>query len=137
MAKIVLISDDCMCRSAYLETCLLPEFYMEDFSIQGLVVRQYNDARNLFLRAGVTLLDKRIGSDIIIDQAEQPGAIRSLFEQNGIQTESDWVTSLYRLPFLLRGGVLTPGISLLGKITDDAKSFFTGIYDRVNIEVFF
>ena len=97
LVKIFLISDDCRCKAAYLETCRLPDFCMEDFSIQGLVVRQYGDARDLLLRAGYTILDKKVSFDMIIDHAKELGAIRSLLEQNGIQTElSDIADTMYQ-----------------------------------------
>jgi hypothetical protein len=97
MVKIVLISDDCRSKAAYLETCRLPDFYMEDFSIQGLVVQQYGDARDLLLRAGYTILDKRVSSDIIIDHAKELEPIRSLLENNGIQVElSDIADTMYQ-----------------------------------------
>jgi hypothetical protein len=87
MAKIVLIADDCRSKAAYLETCRLPDFYMEDFSIQGFAVRRYDNARDLLRCAGYAVLDKRDSADIIIDHAGQLRAICSLFEQNGIQAE--------------------------------------------------
>jgi hypothetical protein len=97
MIKIVLVSDDCRCKAAYLETCRLPDFYMADFSIQGLVVRRYTDACDLLLRAGYTLLDKRVNSDIIIDHAKELGTICSLLKQNGIQAElSDIADTMYQ-----------------------------------------
>jgi hypothetical protein len=97
MIKIVLVSDDCRCKAAYLETCRLPDFYMADFSIQGLVVRRYTDARDLLLHAGYTLLDKRVNSDIIIDHVKELGTICSLLEQNGIQAElSDIADTMYQ-----------------------------------------
>jgi hypothetical protein len=97
MAKIVLIADNCKCKAAYLETFQLPDFYMEDFSIQAFTVRQYDGARDLLRRAGYTILDKIISADIIIDHADQLRAIRSLFEQHGIQAElSDIADTIYQ-----------------------------------------
>jgi len=97
MAKIVLIADDCRSKAVYLESCQLPDFYMADFAIQALAVRQYGEACDLLRRAGYTLLDKAISADIIIDHAGQLMEIRSLFRQNGIQVElSDIADSLYQ-----------------------------------------
>jgi len=97
MIKIVLIADDCRSKAAYLETCRLPDFYMEDFSIQGFAVQQYDNARDLLRCAGYTVLDKRGSADIIIDHVGQLRAIRSLFEQNGIQAEfSDIADTIYQ-----------------------------------------
>jgi len=97
MAKIVLIADDCSSKAVYLESCQLPNFYMADFSIQALAVRQYEEACELLHRAGYTLLDKAISADIIIDHAGQLMAIRSLFRQDGIQAElSDIADTLYQ-----------------------------------------
>ncbi len=97
MAKIVLIADDFRSKAAYLESCLLPDFYMEDFSIQGLAVRQYGDACNLLRRSGYSLLVREHGAEIIIDHARQLGRIRSLFAHNGIQAElSDIADTIYQ-----------------------------------------
>ena len=97
MAKIILIADTCEARAAYLESCQLPRFYMEDFSIQGFTVQQYDDARNLIRRAGYRILDKAGSSDIFIDEVRELMAIRSLLRQNGIQVElSDIADTMYQ-----------------------------------------
>ena len=97
MINIVLIADDCKCRAAYLETRPLPDFYMEDFSIQGFTVRQYDQARELLRGAGYTVLDKKISADIVLNHVGQLREIRSLFELSGIKAElSDIADSLYQ-----------------------------------------
>lgn len=97
MAKIVLIADDCRSKAVYLESCQLPDFYMADYSIQALAVRQYGEACDLLRRAGYTLLDKAVSVDIIIDHAGKLMEIHSLFRQNGIQAElSDIADTLYQ-----------------------------------------
>jgi hypothetical protein len=97
MARIVLIPDDCRSKAVYLESCELPDFYMEDFSIQGFSVDRYDEARELLRRTGYTLLDKRVSADILIDRVEQVRTIHSLFEQNGIQAQlTDIADTIYQ-----------------------------------------
>ncbi len=87
MAKITLILDDCRSKAAYLENCDLPDFYMEDFSIQGFAVDRYDEARDVLRRSGYILLDKSGGADIVIDHPRQLGAIAELLELNDIQAQ--------------------------------------------------
>ena len=97
MARITLIPDDCKSKAAFLESCALPDFYMEDFSIQGFAVDRYDDACDLLRRSGYTLLDKSVSVDIVIDRAEQLGAINVLFAQNGIRAQlTDIADTIYQ-----------------------------------------
>ncbi len=67
MAKILIIDEDCRSKAKYLESFALPAFYMQDFSIQGITVGDFNTARRLIDQAGYTVLDKNGGADIIFD----------------------------------------------------------------------
>jgi hypothetical protein len=97
MAKIILVADDCRSRAAFLETCSLPDFYMEDFSIQGFSVRQYKEACELLRREGYAVLDKKFSTDIIVDRFEEIPTISSLFKMNGIEAQlSDIADTLYQ-----------------------------------------
>lgn len=97
MAKIALIADDCMSKSAYLGTCKLPRFYMEDFSILGFTVPQYNKACELLRDAGYKMLDKKFGTDILIDDAKQVVKIKDILQRNGIKAElSDIADTIYQ-----------------------------------------
>jgi hypothetical protein len=97
MARVALVADDCRSQAIYLNACSLPDFYMEDFSIQGFAVQHYGDARDLLRRCGYTLLDKGNGAEIIIDHAGQIRDIRALFQENGIRAEfADIASTIYQ-----------------------------------------
>lgn len=97
MAKIALIADNFHCRSAYLDTCKIPRFYMEDFSILGFTVQQYDKACELLRKAGFKMLDKKFAADILIDDAQQLVMIRDILQNNGIKAElSDIADTIYQ-----------------------------------------
>ncbi len=97
MARITLIPDDCRSKAAFLECYELPDFYMEDFSIQGFAVDRYDEARELLRGSGYTLLDKSVSADILIDSATQLCAINALFALNGIQAQlTDIADTIYQ-----------------------------------------
>ena len=97
MAKIALIADNCLSKSAYLDSCRLPTFYMEDFSILGFSVQQYDKARELLRKAGYKMLDKQFGTDILIDDAKQVVKIKDILQNNGIKAElSDIADTIYQ-----------------------------------------
>lgn len=97
MVRITLIPDDCKSKAAFLESYDLPDFYMEDFSIQGFTVDRYDEARELLRDSGYTLLDKSVSADILIDSAGQLGAIDALFALNGIQAQlTDIADTIYQ-----------------------------------------
>ena len=75
MARILLIDKDCSSRAKYLESLTLPAFYMQDFSIQGITVGDFNTARRLLGQSGYTVLDKNGGADIIFDDVKQLPAL--------------------------------------------------------------
>jgi hypothetical protein len=97
MVKIALVADNCMSRSEYLETCQLPDFYMEDFSVLGFSVQQYDEACTLLRNAGYSMLDKRGGTDILLEDATQVVAIQDILQQNAIKVEfSDIADTIYQ-----------------------------------------
>jgi hypothetical protein len=97
MAKILLIDEDHRSRAKYLESLVLPIFYMQDYSIQGMSVDDFSTARRLIDRAGYTVLDKNGGADIIFDDAKELGAILSLLRQHGLHAElTDIADTLYQ-----------------------------------------
>jgi hypothetical protein len=97
MSKILLIDEDFRSRAKYLESLLLPIFYMQDFSIQGVSVRDFSTARRLIDQAGYTVLDKNGGADIIFDDAKELGSILSLLRQHGLHAElTDIADTLYQ-----------------------------------------
>ncbi len=97
MAKIVLIAADCKSKANYLETLALPDFYMQDFSIQGITVDNFKAARDFVRQAGYTVLDKNGGTDSIFGDTRQLASILTLLQQQGVQAEiSDIADTLYQ-----------------------------------------
>lgn len=97
MAKILLIDNGCRSNATYLETVALPIFYMQDFSIQGITVGDFNAARRLLGQAGYTVLDKHSGADIIFNDVKQLEAILSLLRESDPQSElRDIADTLYQ-----------------------------------------
>ncbi|MFH0781953.1 MAG: hypothetical protein V2B20_08375 [Pseudomonadota bacterium] len=97
MAKILLIDNDSRSRAQYLESCALPIFYMQDFSIQGITVGDFGAARSLIGQAGYTVLDKNGGADIIFDNAKELETILSLLRQHELQSElTDIADTVYQ-----------------------------------------
>ena len=97
MAKIALIANTCKSKAAYLETCRLPTFYMEDFSILGILVEKYDTARALLKDGGYNTIDRKISTDVMIDHVEQIRTILTTLKQHGIVAElSDIADTMYQ-----------------------------------------
>ncbi len=97
MAKILLIDEDCRSRAMYLESFVLPTFYMQDFSIQGITVSDFKTALSIVNQAGYTVLDKNVGADIIFNDIKELKTILSLLRQHGLHSElTDIVDTLYQ-----------------------------------------
>ena len=56
MPKIALLADDCRSRAIYLDNSQLPVSYMEDFTLLGFIVQQYETACTLLRNAGYIIL---------------------------------------------------------------------------------
>lgn len=97
MAKIVLIAADCTSKANYLATVALPDFYMQDFTIQAITVDNFKAARHLLEQAGYTVLDKNGGTDIIFGDTGQLASIFTLLRHHGVQAEiSDIADTFYQ-----------------------------------------
>lgn len=97
MAKLALIANNCRSRSLYLENSSLPNFYMEDFSILGLLVEKYDEACALLKAGGYNVVKLEGGSDIHIEHRDQIRAIIGTLKQHGIPTElSDIADTMYQ-----------------------------------------
>ncbi len=97
MARIILIAADCRSKANFLESCSLPDFYMQDFSIQGIAVDDFPAARHLLSEAGYTVLDKSCGADIFLGDVLELRTILDLLNQHDIFSElTDIADSLYQ-----------------------------------------
>ena len=87
MAKIPIIANNYIARSTYLESIILPNSYMEDFTIQGFVVERIDEARALLVEDGYTLADEGASANILIECINDMQSIQSLFERHGIAAQ--------------------------------------------------
>lgn len=70
---------------------------MQDFSIQGISVGNFNAARCLIDQSGYTVLDKNGGADIIFDDVKELGTILALLRQHSLYSElTDIADTLYQ-----------------------------------------
>ena len=97
MTSVVLLPDDLQRRGAYLGTTRLPSKYMEDFSLMGFVVDNYEQACALLKSADYDLEKGDFGAEIIIASPRQLLDIKALFMSNRIHCEySDIADTLYQ-----------------------------------------
>lgn len=86
MMKIALLSTDTECRASYLQG-RLPERYMEDFSLAGLVVDRYTEAYELLRENGYRLKEQAGGAEIALDLYQHLPEVMSLLAANHINCE--------------------------------------------------
>lgn len=97
MAKIALIANSSESRSKYLQSAHMPVFYMEDFSILGLLVEKYEEARTVLKNKGYTIIKLEGGSDIHLDHPGQISTIITTLLQHDIHAElSDIADTIYQ-----------------------------------------
>ncbi|MGW8194663.1 MAG: hypothetical protein ACWGOX_10405 [Desulforhopalus sp.] len=97
MGKIALVDNSCKSRAAYLEAYCLPTFYMEDFSILGILVENIETASTVLKKFGYVIVDRQNSSDIQIGDAKQVAAIMTTLSQHGITAElADIADTVYQ-----------------------------------------
>lgn len=97
MGKITLIADDLNSRAAYLASCPLPDNYMADFTLLGLLVNDYRQSLHLLHAAGFSLIPHGSATEVVIEAPAHIGRIRNLLAAEGITSElSDIADSIYQ-----------------------------------------
>lgn len=97
MSRIVLVGTECLEKAQYLETCSLPSFYMEDFTILGFTVPRIEPAREILKKAGYRVTDKICGSEIEVDSPGDIVSIRDLLMKSGMNVElGDIADTMYQ-----------------------------------------
>jgi len=97
MSKIALIGATCSDKARYLESCSLPQFYMEDFTILGFTVSKLQTARTILEEAGYQLHDKGCGAEIVVSSPHQLASIQGILQQAGITVElGDIADTMYQ-----------------------------------------
>ncbi len=86
MVKIALVEDSEESKAIYLAGCVMPAFYMNDYTILGFPVKNFAMVRELLKKEGYALIDTNGGSNIVFENLKQLPALQELFWQNGIDT---------------------------------------------------
>ena len=75
----------------------LPDFYMEDFSVMGLLVADLEQTHRILAEKDFSVLNNADYLEVKIDRAEQMPQIVSLLGRNGIEcTMADIVDQVYQ-----------------------------------------
>ncbi len=97
MAQIILLPNDCQSRARYLADGPLPDFYMSDFTVLGLLVQNYQMAVQMLTEEGYPLKSHNGGTLITIGQPSEIPSIRSFLAGHGINAElSDIADTIYQ-----------------------------------------
>lgn len=97
MGTIALVPCDCRSRALYLDSRILPDNYMADFTLPGLVVDQYRQSVTLLQSAGYTVEEQQGGADICIDTPAALQRIHVLLRANHISCDfADIADTLYQ-----------------------------------------
>lgn len=97
MITIPLFSQDIRDRAFYLSLREIPDNYMEDFTLLGLIVDHYQEARDLLSNEAYPFCDKAYSLELHLNSPADIRSIKKLFETNGITcTMSDIADSLYQ-----------------------------------------
>lgn len=97
MGKIAICAADANERAVYLQNRDLPVYYMEDFSLMGFVVSNYDEATLLLTEQGYRLEKVEGGADVVIDSPSQLLEIEQSLADNGISCAwTDIVDTLYQ-----------------------------------------
>lgn len=97
MGRIFLIADEAERRAAFLRETALPDFYMEDFSVLGLLVRRHSEAVDLIRRDGFRCIQCSQAVEIRFRSPSDVAKIADLLAANGIGCRiADVVDEVYQ-----------------------------------------
>ena len=97
MKRVVLCHSAAQSRANYLQGQTLPDNYMGDYTVMGLIVDCYDDAITLLTSSGYQLEPMNGYSEVIIDSPKQLSTIKSILATEDIYCEhSDIADTLYQ-----------------------------------------
>lgn len=97
MGKITLIADDAASRALHLDSCPLPDNYMADYTITGLLVSHYQKSVEILEAEGFILNHQAFATEVAINSPGEVQAIRSRLAKDAITSEfSDIADSIYQ-----------------------------------------
>lgn len=95
--RIVLCHNDAVSRANYLQNLTLPDNYMGDYTVMGLVVDCYDDAVALLKLSGYQLEQIDGCNELVIDSPNQLPIIQNILAAEEIYCEySDIADTLYQ-----------------------------------------
>ena len=97
MNRIVLCRNDAVSRAGYLEHQTLPDNYMGDYTLMGLVVDCYDSTVDLLTSCGYQLKEIDGCSEVLIDSPKHLPIIQDILAAQDIYCEySDIADTLYQ-----------------------------------------
>lgn len=97
MITIPLFPEDIRSRASYLSSREIPLHYMADFTLMGLIVDKYNEARDLLSNEAYPFAETSYNLELSLRSHADIRSITRLLETNGIAcTMSDIADSLYQ-----------------------------------------
>jgi len=97
MKRVVLCHSAAQSRANYLQSQTLPDNYMGDYTVMGLIVDCYDDAIALLTSFGYQLEPKNGYSEVLIDSPKQLTIIKNILATEDIYCEhSDIADTLYQ-----------------------------------------
>ena len=100
MGKIAVLPKDNQCltaNQAYLADIQMPDFYMGDYSILGLLVEKFEDAVQLLQENGFQIARKKSGIEMGIDDPDHIKKVFKLFQDHRLKFDmADIVAQVYQ-----------------------------------------
>ncbi len=97
MNRVVLCQSDAVSRANYLQNLTLPDNYMGDYTVMGLVVYRYDKAVALLKSSGYQLEQVDGCNEVVIDSPNQLLIIQNILAAEEIYCEySDIADTLYQ-----------------------------------------
>ncbi len=95
MGKIALLPESLHERVEYLDGLGVPDKYMEDYSVLGIIVDQYHESLALLLDSGFTIDKLAAGSMISLEDHSSLGKILELLDDNRIRCDYKDIADTY------------------------------------------
>lgn len=97
MIRIALLDNSFRSRASFLENVVLPLHYMEDFSLLGFTVHDFNKACKVLGEAGFSVTPRNVGAELALKNYKQIKEITHIFKANRIVSDfSDIADTLYQ-----------------------------------------
>jgi len=97
MIAIALVEHHAKARADYLASRPLPDFYMEDYSIVGILVEDFQPVEALLRKSGYTVVTRPGGGEVGLDTiADLPGILAELRRHGFAADVGDVADTIYQ-----------------------------------------